>query len=72
MTVIEFKPKGRRAKITNETALKQILELNPTEMVVVARVKDELVAFHSGHTGGEMLWLLEQVKLALINGELGE
>lgn len=72
--IIELKPKGRRKKITIESALEQVIAAKPREVIVLANSEDgkEILYFHTGATNERALWLLEQIRIMLVTGELEE
>lgn len=71
--VTEIRPKGRKKKITMDVAMKTVLDSKPKEIIVIGLTDNaDLTFFHSGQTQESCLWLLEQVKLLLVTGELKE
>lgn len=66
--------KGKAVKITLEDAITKVVAVRPRECMVIGESQDgsEILFFHSGTTKERALWLIEQIKLLLLTGELDD
>lgn len=68
-TVVPFRTK--RKLVTAESALVDVLATKPAKLVILAEAEDgDLTLFSTNVNLAEMLWLMEQCRLAMLSGQV--
>lgn len=69
MTVVEFKGIKKKAVVTPQSALLEILATKPEKLICISLNSDGDVSYHSTTMSyAEMAWYLELVRLQLLMG----
>lgn len=72
--VVTLQPKGRKIKVTLEDVVSKVVAAKPKAVLVIGELEGKEVLYFQteGVTNERALWLIEQIKLLMVTGELDE
>lgn len=72
--VTPLRPRGKKTKVTLQDIVSKVVAANPRGVVVIGELDSKEVLYFQteGMTNERALWLIEQIKLLLVTGEMEE